>query len=208
MKPEAVVHLVDDDPAIREGLGALLTVEGYDVRLYESGEAALASLSADSTGCVVADVRMPGISGLELLQSLRRRGINLPLIIITGHGDVPMAVSALKAGARDFIEKPFDSPVILAAIAEVIAGAAQTLPGTEAEDPELEALELRFRLLTPRESEVMDLVVQGHPNKVVAHRLGIAVRTVEIHRAHVMEKTGARNLSQLVRMALRLQRGG
>jgi FixJ family two-component response regulator len=145
---------------------------------------------------------MPGMSGLELQRELGRRGIALPIVIITGHGDIPMAVAALKAGAVDFIEKPFDAAVIVAAIEEALRrrpGAAPDLARDR------EAFAQRLQRLSPREREVMELVVGGHPNKVIAHRLGIALRTVEIHRARIMEKTGARNLSDLVRMVVRFE---
>lgn len=202
MPTDPLIHVVDDDEAVRQALEALLDANGCAVRVYESAEAFLAAPPPAPGDALLADVRMPGMSGLELQQELKRRRIAVPVVIVTGHGDVPMAVAALKAGAVDFIEKPFDEEVLLAAVREALrqAGPAAAL------EPDAAALEARFQELSPRECEVMDLVVAGHPNKVVAHRLGIAVRTVEIHRARVMEKTGARNLSELVRMAIRLSR--
>jgi FixJ family two-component response regulator len=202
MPSESTVFIVDDDAAIREGLGALLRAKGYAVEAYESAEAFLAKAALDRVpACLLADIRMPGISGLELQRELKQRAIGLPVIVITGHGDVAQAVAALKAGAVDFLEKPFDSDALLGAVAEALrqAGAWGAAALDRAE------IERRVAVLTPREREVMDLVVAGLPNKVVAFRLKIAVRTVEIHRARVMEKTGARNLSELVRMAIRLE---
>jgi two-component system response regulator FixJ len=200
--PEATIHVVDDDQAVREGLSALLTAKGYAVRLYASAEALLDAGPHGRPGCMVVDVRMPGMSGLELQRELKRRGETMPLIVITGHGDVPVAVAALKAGAVDFLEKPFDSDVLLAAIGEALAK-----PGARAaaDADDREAASRRVAGLTPREREVMELVAAGLANKVIAHRLGIAVRTVEIHRAHVMEKTGARSLSELVRLVIKLE---
>lgn len=201
---DTTIHVVDDDPAVREGLSALLTARGFAVRLYPSAEVVLKD-KLKAPGCLVVDVRMPGMSGLELQRELKRRGETMPLIVITGHGDVPVAVAALKAGAADFLEKPFDSDVLLSAIEEALR-----TPPVPAPQPAGEGQDAARRVatLTPREREVMDLVASGLTNKVVAYRLGIAMRTVEIHRAHVMEKTGARNLSELVRLAIQLERPG
>jgi two-component system response regulator FixJ len=200
MSHKPVIHVVDDDPAVREGLQALLAVKGHEVAIHDSAEAFLSSLPPDAAGCVLADVRMPGMSGLELQRELKRRNPGLPVIIITGHGDIPMAVAALKAGAVDFLEKPFDSDAILASIDEAMGRVKAR------RDEGVDEAAARVALLTPRERDVMDLVVAGHPNKIIAHRLNIALRTVEIHRARVMDKTGARNLSELIRMAIRLER--
>jgi len=199
--PEPTIYIVDDDEAVRRGLSALLSAKGYKVETFASAEAFLAHAPAPPPVCLLADIRMPGMSGLELQRELKQRGAQLPVIVITGHGDVPLAVAALKAGAVDFLEKPFDAAPLADAVEEALlqstrAGASS---GGRAE------LERRMAALTPRERQVMALVVAGQPNKVIAHRLKIAVRTVEIHRAHVMEKTGARNLSELVRMAIRLE---
>jgi len=202
MPVDPVVFVVDDDDAVRTGLEALLSVKGFAVRGFASAEALLEGLPDDAAGCILADVRMPGMSGLELQRELILRGVGLPVVIITGHGDIPMAVAAIKAGAVDFIEKPFDAPIILGAVEEALRrspGTAQNLARDR------EAFAQRLQQLSPREREVMELVVGGHPNKVIAHRLGIALRTVEIHRARIMEKTGARNLSELVRMVVRFE---
>jgi FixJ family two-component response regulator len=201
--PESTVYVVDDDPAVRDGLKALLTVSGYRIEAFDSAESFLAAADRGAVGCAILDIRMPGMNGLELQRELKRRGIVLPVIIITGHGDVPLALAALKAGAVDFLEKPFDSDALLASIAEALRRNAAARVSTFDRD----TVAARVAQLTPREREVMDLVVAGHPNKVVADRLGIAVRTVEIHRARVMEKTEARNLSELIRMAIALENG-
>ena len=201
MTPDANVFIVDDDPAVREGLAALLGAKKYAVETYASAEEFLAAIGPGRAGCLIADVRMSGMSGLELQRELVRRGLPLPTVIITGHGDVPLAVAALKAGAVDFLEKPFDSDAILASIEEALRRIGKRL-GSGLDPAEIAG---RAATLSAREREVMDLVAAGHPNKVVAHRLGIAIRTVEIHRARVMEKLGARNLSELVRMAILLE---
>jgi two-component system, LuxR family, response regulator FixJ len=195
---ETAIFVVDDDEAVRESLKALLAVEGYSVQAFASAEAFLAALEPQTTGCLLLDVRMPGMSGLELQRQLKQRGDGLSIIIITGHGDVPMAVTALKAGAVDFIEKPFDKDDILAAI----DAAKQMMDPAALPRADRAAVLSCLSRLTPREREVMELVVAGHANKIIAHRLKIALRTVEIHRARVMEKTGAQNLSELVRMAI------
>jgi len=201
MTPAPVVHIVDDDDAIRRALSMLARSAGYDARVYASAEAALEALRPDSSGCVVTDVRMPGMSGLDLQTALRTGGVALPVIVITGHGDVPMAVRALKQGAADFIEKPFDDAAFLDAIAQAIAADAKAsgLRGARAD------VASRVAQLTLREREVMTLVVQGMSNHMAADALSISVRTVENHRARVMEKMGARGLSDLVRMVLKLE---
>jgi two-component system response regulator FixJ len=201
MKPEGTVFVVDDDEAVRRGLAALLGARGYAVETFPSAEAFLARVPPEPPACLLADVRMPGMSGLELQAELKRRGARLPVVVITGHGDVAMAVAALKAGALDFIEKPFDADAIVAAARDGI-GLSVAAAARGADRAEIAR---RVAALTPREREVMDLVVAGQPNKVIAFRLEIAVRTVEIHRARVMEKTAARNLSELVRMAIALE---
>ncbi len=198
----SIVHIVDDDPAARESLCFLLQVAGFEVAAYDSAEAFLQGADLDRPGCAVVDVRMPGMNGLALQQELGRRGQHPPVVLITGHGDVAMAVSALKAGAVDFIEKPFDDEALLAAVGEAIDRAGRL----ERERAVAHHLNERVRRLTDREHDVMDLVVEGLANKAIAARLGISIRTVEIHRARVMEKMEAGSLSELVRMALRLKR--
>ena len=200
MTPNPTLYIVDDDQAVRDGLKALLGARGFALETFDSAESFLAAMDRNVTGCAILDIRMPGMNGLELQRELKRRAIALPVIIITGHGDVALAVTALKAGAIDFLEKPFDSDALLASIEDALRRGAATL--TAAFDRE--AVAARVAQLTAREREVMDLVVAGHPNKVIANRLGITVRTVEIHRAKVMDKVQARNLSELVRIAILL----
>lgn len=203
MNTKPVVHVVDDDGAIRDALVLLLEAVGHTARAHADAVAFLQTLDPVAPGCVVADVRMPGLSGLDLLRHLRERRVDVPVIIITGHADVAMAVQALKAGAADFIEKPFDEDVLLAAVERALDCGARAFR----ERRQLEDIVARADTLTPREREVMDLVVQGLPNKAVAVELSISARTVEIHRSRVMEKMGAASLSDLVRMALRLEEG-
>ncbi|HXV26043.1 MAG TPA: response regulator FixJ [Alphaproteobacteria bacterium] len=195
---ERVVFVVDDDDAVRDSLSLLLEAAGHRVETFESAARLLATLTPDRQGCVIADVRMPGMDGLELQQQLLARNIRLPVIIITGHGDVPIAVRAMKAGAIDFLEKPFADEAILDTVR--LAFARNERPRFQ-HDPEGITGE-RLAQLTQREREVLSAMVAGHPNKVIAHLLNISPRTVEIHRARVMEKTGARSLSHLVRLAL------
>lgn len=203
MPPDATVFIVDDDAAVRDGLSALLAAKRYKVETFPSAEEFLSAISANREGCLIADIRMAGMSGMELQRELARREMPIPVVIITGHGEVPLAVAALKAGAVDFLEKPFDSDAILASVEE----AMRRLGRAKIQGFERATIAERAATLSAREREVMDLVVTGQPNKVIAHRLGIAIRTVEIHRARVMEKLGARNLSELVRMSIALEDG-
>lgn len=198
MTTSAVIHLIDDDDAVRQSLAFALTTAGLAVRAYESAVAFLEALPGVQPGCVVTDVRMPGIDGLELQRRLNEQAVNLPVIIITGHGDVRLAVEAMKAGAIDFIEKPFDDDILLAAIQNAIERYDRT--GERAQ----EAAQTRARLasLSPRETEVLQGLLAGHPNKTIAYDLKLSARTVEVHRANVMTKMGAGSLSDLVRMAL------
>ncbi len=198
---DTIVHVIDDDAAIRDSLVMLLESAGHAARAHADAAGFLEALDPDQPGCVVADVRMPGMSGLELQAHLKASRIDLPVIIITGHGDVAMAVQALKDGASDFIEKPFDEDVLLRAVGDALDKGHRAFRERQA----LADIEARVAELTPREREVMDLVVRGLPNKAVAAELNISVRTVEIHRARVMEKMAAKSLSELVRMALRLE---
>ena len=197
--PEPTVFVVDDEPAIRDSLAMLLRSVGLASRAFASAPAFLEGFDPGAQGCVVADVRMPGMSGLELQEALRARQATLPVIIITGHGDIAMAVRAMKAGAADFIEKPFNEQVLLDAVHRALAQGRADAPPQGANRPEIET---RVASLTPREREVMLLIAEGRPNKVVATRLGLSTRTVEVHRAKVMEKMNARSLAELVRMAI------
>jgi len=192
-----LVYIVDDDSGVRNSLSLLLESSGIDNETYESADAFLDHFEPDRIACLVADIRMPGMSGLDLQRVLNERDVRIPIIFITGHGDVPMAVTAMKAGAVDFLTKPFRDQDLLDRI-ETALGRAEA--GFE-EHQQLTDLKERLDSLTPRESEVMDLVVRGMANKVIAMDLGVSQRTVELHRARVMQKMGVRNLAALVRCA-------
>ncbi len=194
MASESVIHVVEDDQPMRDSLVTLLEEAGHKVRAYATAEDLLAAGPATESGCVVSDVRMPGMDGLSLLRRLRASGSALPLILITGHGDISMAVTAMKAGAVDFLEKPFEARALLSAI-----GAALRLRSSDAEKKDVEVAHRRLEKLTSREYEVLEHLVTGKSNKEVAAELGISPRTVEFHRAHIMEKTQARGLPDLVR---------
>jgi two-component system response regulator FixJ len=194
---ESVVHVIDDDEAMRDSLAFLLDTAGLKARTYDSAGQFLAAVDTAPAGVIVTDIRMPEMSGLELVRRLKSTGCAYPVIMITGHGDVPLAVEAMKAGVVDFLEKPFDEDSLLAAIRT-----AQHPPEALNEDPERERVRAILDSLSPREHEVLDGVVEGKLNKVIAHELGISPRTVEVYRANVMSKTGARGLSELIRMVL------
>ena len=198
MTSSSVVHVIDDDTAARESLTFLLGTAEFEVKAYESAEAFLDAAPSSQTGCVITDVRMPEIDGIELLRRLRSQGIALPVIVITGHGDVPLAVEAIKAGAADFIEKPYESELLLEAVRSALS-----VQGADAKQ-EAERTEIQRRMadLSPRERQTLDGLVAGQPNKTIAYDLGSSPRTVEVHRARVMEKMGARSLPELVRMAI------
>lgn len=197
MASDSIVHIIDDDEAIRESLGFLLESAGFETRAYESAECFLETAADLSGGCIVSDVRMPGISGLDLTRHLKAMRLDLPIIMITGHGDVPLAVEAMKAGVTDFLEKPFNDETLLTAIKAALSQTAAGRPLAFAE-PFRDLL----AQLSPRETEVLRGVVDGKANKVIAFELGISPRTVEVYRANVMTKTGAASLSELIRMAL------
>ena len=198
MGNELVVHLIDDDQPIRESLVFLLDTAGLVVRDYDSAEAFLAALPHLEPGCIVTDVRMPGMSGLDLARKVQSLGLAMPVVVITGHGDVPLAVEAMTAGAFDFIEKPFDDEVILGVLRAALGRGADA--GREV--AERAALAARLEALSMRERQVLDALVAGRANKVIAYELGISPRTVEVYRANVMTKMHASSLSELVRMAL------
>lgn len=195
---DPTVFIIDDDDAVLDSLSVLLETGGFSVKAFASANAFLAAVQQSWRGCILTDVRMPGMDGLELQEKIAERGLNLPVVVMTGHGDVPIAVRAMKAGAIDFIQKPFDEETILDGIRRAMARSEQV------RSQEAASTEVRGRLatLTTREREVLDNLVDGHPNKVIAFNLGISPRTVEIHRARVMEKMRARSLSELVRMTL------
>lgn len=192
------VHIIDDEASIRASMELLLQSFGFQVRTYESADAFLQSLSHAEFGCVITDVRMSDMSGIELLTQLKRLGNSMPVIVMTGHGDVPLAVEAMKIGAVDFFQKPFDGDKMIAAIRAALGASAQ---GAD-RDAEKNELHSRIADLSPREREVLQGLVAGHPNKVIAHDLGISPRTVEVYRANVMTKMRSSSLSELVRMAL------
>ena len=194
-----VVHIVDDDAAVRQSLAFMLSAAGLAVRVYESPAAFLDGLAGAQTGCLVTDVRMPDMTGLELLRRLRDKGCLIPAIVITGHGDVPLAVEAMKAGALDFIEKPFEEAAILKAVRSALEQGAGEEGGDAA------SVASRVALLSERERQVLDGLIAGHPNKTIAYDLGISPRTVEVYRANVMTKMQAKSLSELIRLAILAQ---
>jgi len=194
---ESVVHVIDDDEAMRDSLAFLLDTAGLTARTYDSAQGFLDALETAPSGVIVTDIRMPGLTGLDLVRRLKARDCVYPVIMITGHGDVPLAVEAMKAGVVDFLEKPFEEETLLAAIRSAQCPAAEV-----SVDPERERVRTVLESLSPREHEVLDGVVEGKLNKVIAHELGISPRTVEVYRANVMSKTGARGLSELIRMVL------
>ena len=198
MPNERTVHVIDDDDAVRDSLGFMLRAAGMEVRAYESAAAFLALLSKDIDGCIVTDVRMPGVSGMDLLARLREVNVELPVIVMTGHADVPLAVEAMKLGAIDFIEKPFDDEAILASIRMALD---QHVEDDRRSAKKVE-IQQRLALLSGRERQVLDGLIAGHPNKIIAFDLGISPRTIEVYRANVMTKMQAATLSDLVRMAL------
>ena len=201
MPDEAIVHVIDDDEAARHSLKFLIECAGYRVADYDSALAFLGALPADGQlgpGCIVTDVRMPEMTGLELIDQLNEMGVAEPVIVITGHADVPMAIQAMKAGVVDFIEKPFADDAILSVIRDALKKrSARAVASAEGEQ-----VAQRIASLSQRESEVLDRLVEGKANKLIAFELGISVRTVEVYRANVMTKMQVKSLPQLVRMAL------
>ncbi|HYF55784.1 MAG TPA: response regulator FixJ [Salinarimonas sp.] len=198
MSTEAVVHVVDDDVAVRQSLSFLLASDGLPVRLHESADAFLAKVGDLSAGCIVTDVRMPGTDGIAFMRALKERGIGLPVIVMTGHADVPLAVEAMKEGAIDFVEKPFDDEGFLATVRAALERQERAVH----QDARTTEMQGRVGSLSERERQVLEGLVAGKANKVIAYDLGISPRTVEIYRANVMTKMQAKSLSELVRMAL------
>ncbi|MGP1354820.1 MAG: response regulator transcription factor [Parasphingopyxis sp.] len=196
----AAIILIDDDPAVLDSLGSRLALAGHAIETYDDAEQFLADADLADADCVMLDIRMPKSDGMRILEQLQRRDPNLPVIMMTGHGDVELAVSAIRKGAVDFLEKPFRDSRLIDAIDKAAAQReterAQTAEQTELTD--------RMDTLTPREMDVFREMVTGQPNKVIAYNLGCSPRTVEIHRARVMTKMGAKNLAEIVRIALRL----
>ena len=203
MSAEMLVSIVDDDPDIRDSLAMLLQSEGIATQEFASAEDFLATGLTGHGGCVLADIRMPGMDGFALLGMIAARQLTIPVIMMTGHADVPMAVSAMKQGATDFIQKPIDAAALLIRVRQALS---QTDAPAPSPPPDLDPQMLeRLSRLTEREREVFDLLVDGDPNKVVAYKVSISPRTVEIHRARVMEKLGLRNVAELVRVGLSLR---
>ncbi len=196
-----VVHVVDDEEPVRKSLAFLLTMSGFTVRVHESATRFLEAAPALGKACLVTDLRMPDMSGVELLEQLRALGAMPPAIVITGHGDVPMAVAAMKAGAVDFIEKPFEDEVLINAITRA---ASRFDDDVEVSD-DIASLRARLDSLSDRERQVLTAIVAGLPNKTIAFDLGISPRTVEVHRANIMSKMQAQSLPELVRMAIALE---
>ena len=193
---QSTIYIVDDDQAIRHAMELLMRSVGLKYEIFHSGDEFLSGYSNDRAGCLVLDIRMPGLGGLELQEKLNDLGSTLPIIFITGHGDVPMAVEAMQKGAIDFIQKPFRDQDLLDRIGDALKADQERRSARE----EKASVQGRIEKLTNRERQVMDLVVTGKPNKVIAYELGVSQRTVEIHRARVMEKMQARSLADLVRM--------
>ncbi|ATQ68187.1 MULTISPECIES: response regulator FixJ [Methylosinus] len=198
------VHVIDDDAAVRDALRLLLTTEGLEVVTHDSALGFLASIDRGSTGCVVTDVRMPEMTGMELLLKVKEMGLSLPVIVISAHADVPLAVQAMKEGALDLLEKPFDDEALLGAVRLGLAFDS----GKRAQSTQEQEIARRLTTLTGRENEVLAGLLKGQPNKIIAHELGISVRTVEVHRANVMAKMQAGSLPELVRMSLTGQAKG
>ena len=198
MSSEPTVFVVDDDDGVRKGLSLLLRSVGLNVEVFAGAQEFLEDCNTDRPGCLVLDVRMPGMSGLELQERLKEEHIDIPVIILTGHGDVPMAVRVVQAGAVDFIEKPFREQVLLDRIQQALAVDARR----REERTQRTALENRLTRLTPREREVLRLVVVGKHNKAIATELGVTVKTVEFHRSKIMEKTQADSVAELVRLVM------
>lgn len=198
-QPEPLsVFIVDDDAHVRDSLRFLLESFNFRVRTFESAKAFLSSDAIHQNGCLVVDIRMPDMDGFELQQELARRHISVPTIVVTGHGDVPLAVRAMKAGAIEFLEKPYDETALIESVRRGLREASTLAEESQAHQKAVE----RLTHLTDRERDVYDLLILGHPNKVIAFKLDISPRTVEIHRAHVMEKMQARNLAELIRMSI------
>jgi FixJ family two-component response regulator len=200
MNPKPTIHVVDDDEAMRDSLVWLLDDDRYEVRTYASGEDFLEQFAPAPPACVILDIRMPGISGVEVHERMARQGMVTPVVFVTGHGDVPMAVDAIKRGAFDFVEKPFNEAKLTSIIERALDKDARHAGQTAAQSE----IAARLARLSPREREVLDLVVAGKMNKTIADVMNISIKTVEAHRAKVMEKMGARSLAELVQSVIKV----
>jgi len=198
MQPEAVIYVIDDDEAVRQSLDFLLRTAGFTVRSFDSAKAFLEIMPQLRSGCIISDVRMPGVSGIDLLRRVKEQGVDIPVIMITGHGDISLAVEAMKIGAADFFEKPFDDDQLLAALRSTLSRDA----GRAEHKAELAEINDKLATLSNRERQVLEGLVAGSANKTIAFDLGISPRTVEIYRANLMTKMAANSLSDLVRMAM------
>jgi two-component system, LuxR family, response regulator FixJ len=198
---QRLIHLVDDDAAVRRSVGFMLKTSCHQVHAYESGLELLKNASKLDDGCILLDIRMPGMDGLEVQHELQEKGVGLPVIIMTGHGDVGLAVKAMKAGAVDFIEKPFEKATLISSIEEGF----RRLSRREAMGDRKKDADVRLEALTPRERDVLNGLAEGLPNKTIAYDLGISPRTVEIHRANLMAKLEVRSLSEALRIAFAAQ---
>ncbi len=200
MSKANVIHIIDDDAIIRDWVALVLARNGYCVQTHDSASEFLERVDADNTACVISDVRMPGMDGIQLLAKLKELGLAFPVIVITANGDVPLAVEAIKRGASDLLEKPFDDQALLASLREALSNDN----GTEARRGEA-AVVAKLESLTERENEVLACLLKGSPNKIIAYELGISPRTVEVHRANIMHKMKAGSLAELVRMSVAAQ---
>jgi two-component system response regulator FixJ len=203
MSEQATIYLVDDDEAVRRSTSFMLRTSGFEVHTFASGLDLLREVKRLSPGCILLDIRMPDMDGLEVQSELNARGTAMPVIVLTGHGDVATAVTAMKAGASDFLEKPFEKASLL----EAITRAADKLDRFDAATASERDARVRVAALTPRERDVLRELARGHPNKTIAYDLGISPRTVEVHRANVMSKLDVRSLSEALRIAFAARLG-
>ncbi|WP_036285760.1 response regulator FixJ [Methylocystis sp. ATCC 49242] len=203
MNDTKIVHLIDDDAAMRDAVGLLLSTEGFSVHTYPSAPAFLKAVATNREGCVITDVRMPEMSGIELIARMKEDRIAMPVIVLTAHAHVPLAVEAMKLGAVDLLEKPFEDHALLAAVDAAFARRSME----QSRSRETQATKDRLASLTKRENEILAGLLKGQSNKVIAHELGISIRTTEVHRANIMAKMQAGNLAALVKMVLAASSG-